>query len=43
MGVKDADRPSFVLLAAILHRFGTPPDQVATLLRKVYKGEFGVQ
>ena len=43
MGVKDADRPSFVLLAAILHRFGTPPDRVATLLRKVYKDEFGVQ
>lgn len=43
MGVKDADRPSFVLLAAILHRFGTPPGRVATLLRKVFKDEFGVQ
>jgi hypothetical protein len=43
MGVKDADQPSFVLLAALLHRFGTPPNRVATLLRKVYKDEFGVQ
>jgi hypothetical protein len=43
MGVKDADQPSFVLLAAILHRFGTPPDNVAAFLRRVYKIEFGVQ
>ena len=43
MGVKDADQPSFVLLGAILHRFGTPPDNVATFLRKVFNDEFGVQ
>ena len=43
MGVKDADQPSFVLLAVLLHRFGTPPTKVATLLRKVYQQEFGVQ
>jgi hypothetical protein len=43
MGVKDADQPSFVLLAAILHRFGTPPTRVATLLRKVFRDEFGVR
>jgi hypothetical protein len=43
MGVKDADQPSFVLLAAILHRFGTPPDRAAALLRKVYRDEFGVR
>ena len=43
MGVKDADSPHFVLLAAQLHRFGTPPNNVATLLRKVYKDDFGVQ
>ncbi len=43
MGVKDADQPTFVLLAALLHRFGTPPDRVATLLRRVFKDEFGVQ
>ena len=43
MGVKDADQPNFVLLAAILHRFGTPPARVATLLRRIFKDEFGVQ
>ena len=43
MGVKDADQASFVLLAAILHRFGTPPTRVATLLRKVFRDEFGVR
>jgi hypothetical protein len=43
MGVKDADRPNFVMLGALLHRFGTPPHRVAALLRKVYKEEFGVQ
>jgi hypothetical protein len=43
MGVKDADQPSFVLLAAILHRFGTPPNRAATLLRKVFRDEFGVR
>ena len=43
MGVKDADQPSFVLLAAILHRFGTPPNRVAALLRRVFQNEFGVQ
>ena len=43
MGVKDADQPSFVLLAAMLHRFGTPPDRVATFLRKVFRDEFGVR
>ncbi|HLF19366.1 MAG TPA: hypothetical protein VI704_01120, partial [Bacteroidota bacterium] len=43
MGVKDADQPSFVLLGILLHRFGSPPDRVAQLLRKVYRDEFGVQ
>ncbi|HTP79299.1 MAG TPA: hypothetical protein VMM57_02720 [Bacteroidota bacterium] len=43
MGVKDADQASFVLIAGILHRFGTPPDRVSILLRRVYQGEFGVQ
>ena len=43
MGVKDADRPSFVLLAALLHRFGTPPNRVAALLTRIYRDEFGVQ
>jgi len=43
MGVKDADRPTFVLIAALLHRYGTPPNRVAALLRKVYQDEFGVQ
>ncbi len=43
MGVKDADRASFVLLAALLHRFGTPPSSAAAFLRKVFKDEFGVQ
>lgn len=42
MGVKDADQPSFVLLGILLNRFGTPPDQVGALLRKVFKDEFGV-
>lgn len=42
MGVKDADQPSFVMLSLILHRFGTPPDNAAALLRKVYKDEFGI-
>lgn len=43
MGVKDADQPSFVLLAAILHRFGTPPNRAAALLRRVFRDEFGVR
>jgi hypothetical protein len=43
MGVKDADRPTFVLIATLLHRFGTPPNRVAALLRKVFEDEFGVQ
>lgn len=43
MGVKDADQPSFVLLAVLLHRFGLPPANVAALFRKVYFEEFGVQ
>ncbi|HEY6952397.1 MAG TPA: hypothetical protein VI758_08305, partial [Bacteroidota bacterium] len=43
MGVKDADQPSFVMLGAILHRFGTPPDNVKAFLRKVFNDEFGVQ
>ena len=43
MGVKDDDKPDVVLLATILHRFGTPPARVAALLRRVYKDEFGVQ
>jgi len=43
MGVKDADQPSFVLLGVLLHRFGTPPDNVAALLRHVFNDEFGAQ
>ena len=43
MGVKDADRPTFVLIATLLHRYATPPNRVAALLRKVYQDEFGVQ
>ncbi len=43
MGVKDADQASFVLMAALLHRFGTPPGTVAAFLRRVYGVEFGVQ
>jgi hypothetical protein len=43
MGVKDADQASFVLLGAILHRFGTPPDNVAAFLRRVFNDEFGVR
>ncbi len=43
MGVKDADQPSFVLMAVLLHRFGVPPQNVAALLRKVYYEEFGVR
>jgi hypothetical protein len=43
MGVKDADNPSFILLATLLHRFGTPPERLATLLRRVYRDEFGVR
>jgi len=42
MGVKDADQPSFVLLAVLLHRFGTPPANAADFLRTVYGKEFGV-
>lgn len=43
MGVKDADSPSFILLATLLHRFGTPPERLAALLRRVYRDEFGVR
>lgn len=43
MGVKDADKPSFVLIAAMLHRFGTPPRNMSILLRRVFQGDFGVQ
>ena len=43
MGVKDADQANFVLLAVMLHRFATPPDRVAALLRRVYADEFGVR
>ena len=43
MGVKDADQPTFVLLSAQLHRFGSPDTSVARLLRRVFEGEFGVQ
>jgi hypothetical protein len=46
MGVKDADQASFVLISAILHRFGgLPPDvpnNVPAFLRRVFQGEFGV-
>jgi hypothetical protein len=43
MGVKDADQASFVLLGVLLHRFGTPSDNVKALLLQVYKNEFGVK
>jgi len=43
MAVKDSDQPSVVLFAALLHRFGTPPNRVSALLRRVFKDEFGVQ
>ena len=43
MGVKDSDQPNFVLLSALLHRFGTPPDNVAAFLTKVYRDEFKVK
>ncbi len=43
MGVKDADQPSFILFAIQLHRFGTPPDPVAQVLRRVYQSELGVK
>jgi hypothetical protein len=43
MGVKDADQATFVLVAAQLHRFGSPNTNVAALLRRVFQGEFGVQ
>jgi hypothetical protein len=47
MGVKDADKASFVLVSAILHRFGGlppgVPNNVPAILRRVFQGEFGVQ
>lgn len=43
MGVKDDVQAQFVLFAGILHRFGTPPNNAAAFLRKVFKDEFGVQ
>ena len=43
MGVKDGVQANFVLFGGILHRFGTPPNNVKTFLEKVFKDEFGVQ
>ena len=43
MGAKDADQASVVYIALLLNRFGTPPNNVAALLRRVFVGEFGVQ
>ena len=47
MGVKDADQASFVMVSAILHRFGgLPPgiqNNVPAFLRRVFQGEFGVK
>ena len=43
VGVKDADDPSVVFLSIVLHRFGTPPNNVAALLSKVFGEEFNVQ
>jgi hypothetical protein len=48
MGVKDADQPSIIMLAILLHRFvGNPgagvPNNVPAFLRKVYYDEFGVR
>jgi hypothetical protein len=48
MGVKDADQPSIIMLAILLHRFsGNPgagvPNNVPALLHKVYYDEFGVR
>jgi hypothetical protein len=45
MGVKDADQPSFVMVAVLLHRFvgnGTTTNNVPAFLRKVFVDEFGV-
>jgi hypothetical protein len=42
MGIKDSDQPSFILLGAILHRFGTPPKNVAAFLYRVFNDEFAV-
>jgi hypothetical protein len=44
MGVKDADQPSFVMVAVLLHRFsgnGTSTNNVPAFLRKVFVDEFG--
>ncbi len=46
MGVRGKDlsgKTNFVLIAVLLHRFGTPPNNLAALFRKVFVGEFGVQ
>ena len=48
MGVKDADQPSIIMLAILLHRFaGNPgagvPNNVPAFLRKVFSDEFGVR
>ena len=46
MGVKDADHPSLVMVAILLHRFGgngTTTNNVPAFLRKVFRDEFGVQ
>ncbi|MDD8017993.1 MAG: hypothetical protein PHP42_06440 [Bacteroidota bacterium] len=47
MGVRGKDpstqKPNFILVAALLHRFGTPPNNLAALFRKVFADEFGVQ
>jgi hypothetical protein len=46
MGVKDADQPSIVMLAVLLHRFtgnGTTTNNVPAFLRRVFVDEFGVR
>ncbi len=46
MGVRGKDlsgQTNFVLIAAMLHRFATPPKNMAALFRKVFADEFGVK
>ena len=45
MGVRGKNlsgKTNFVLIAALLHRFGTPPNNLAALFRKVFADEFAV-
>jgi hypothetical protein len=46
MGVKDADQPSIVMVAVLLHRFtgnGTTTNNVPAFLRRVFADDFGVR